>query len=356
MYGAGANEELVGRSLAGRRDEFVIATKFANRADADGNRFDRQLARPTSARPSTTRLRRLNIELHRPLLHAPPRPGRADRGERRRDGRAGAGRQGAPPGPDRGERGELRAAHAVHPIAALQSEWSLFSAGSRTRSCRPRASSASPSCRTRRSAAGCSPARSPARSRWRRTTSAARPPALRRARTSSTTSRWCSRSRDLAEQAGLPPVQLALAWLLAQGDDVVPIPGTKRVKYLEENTARRGRRDPRRGHCAARRARRGRRRPLPGRDDAGGRTLARGPSAAGSAGGGAPASASHDSIRLAVAADVLDGAAEREQQAVLVAAVDELAPDLRRDPTISPCVSSRSSPSTPSVSVPESTR
>jgi aryl-alcohol dehydrogenase-like predicted oxidoreductase len=43
--------------------------------------------------------------------------------------------------------------------------------------------------------------------------------------------------RKLAEEIGATPVQLALAWLLAQGDDVVPIPGTKRVKYLEENSA-----------------------------------------------------------------------------------------------------------------------
>jgi aryl-alcohol dehydrogenase-like predicted oxidoreductase len=43
--------------------------------------------------------------------------------------------------------------------------------------------------------------------------------------------------RKLAEQIGVTPVQLALAWLLGRGDDVVPIPGTKRVKYLEENSA-----------------------------------------------------------------------------------------------------------------------
>ena len=61
----------------------------------------------------------------------------------------------------------------------------------------------------------------------RRTTSAAARPASR-ATTSARTSSWSTRSRELAAEKGVTPAQLALAWVLAQGDDIVPIPGTKR--------------------------------------------------------------------------------------------------------------------------------
>ena len=49
--------------------------------------------------------------------------------------------------------------------------------------------------------------------------------------------RWCDRVGEIAKEKGCTPSQLALAWDLAQGDDIVPIPGTKRRKYLEENIA-----------------------------------------------------------------------------------------------------------------------
>ena len=58
-----------------------------------------------------------------------------------------------------------------------------------------------------------------------------------RARTSSATSSSSARVEEIAAEKGVTPGQLALAWVLAQGDDVVPIPGTKRRAYLEENAA-----------------------------------------------------------------------------------------------------------------------
>ena len=99
---------------------------------------------------------------HRPLLPAPRRPDRPDRGDRRRDGRAGRGRQGPPPRPVRGVRRH-------HPRARTRRTRSprcrpstrCSPATSRTRSCRRSASSASAWCPTPRSAAACSPARSP---------------------------------------------------------------------------------------------------------------------------------------------------------------------------------------------------
>ena len=76
---------------------------------------------------------------------------------------------------------------------------------------------------------------------------------------------------EIAEEKGITPAQLALAWVLAQGEDVVPIPGTKRRKYLEENAGRGRRRADRRGPGADRggAARRGRRALRRGRDGVG---------------------------------------------------------------------------------------
>ena len=112
MYGSGHNEQLVGRAIADRRDEVQLATKFAIRRDDSGNHsIDNSPVDPPG-------LRRLPAPPwrgpHRPLLHAPPQPGRADRGERGRHGRARERRQGAPPRALRGQRRHpaCRAGHA----------------------------------------------------------------------------------------------------------------------------------------------------------------------------------------------------------------------------------------------------
>ena len=94
LYGPLTNEELVGQAIKGRRDEYVIATKFARRMDdaTPGRHVDDRAARRLG-RPRAQLDRGLapapGDRLRRPLLPAPRRPERPDRGDRRRDGRAG---------------------------------------------------------------------------------------------------------------------------------------------------------------------------------------------------------------------------------------------------------------------------
>ena len=99
IYGPHVSEEVVGKAIASRRDEVVLATKFGividRRRPAPGHE------RPTRVRPVVVRwlARPPRRRPHRPLLPAPRRPRRPDRGDGRSDGRAGRGRQGAPPRP-----------------------------------------------------------------------------------------------------------------------------------------------------------------------------------------------------------------------------------------------------------------
>ena len=131
----------------------------------------------------------------------------------------------------------IRKAHAAHPITAVQTEYSLWTRDLEARDpadpARARRSGSSP---TRRSAAASSPdASSRPRSSTRATSAAPGPgsPATTSRRTSSSP----GRSRSSPRRRASRPAQLALAWVLAQGDDVVPIPGTKRRSYLEQNAA-----------------------------------------------------------------------------------------------------------------------
>ena len=129
----------------------------------------------------------------------------------------------------------IRRAHAVHPITALQTEYSLWSrdpedeilpTGPRARHRLRRLQPARPRLPDR-------PVPLAGRPRPRRL-----PPAATRAsraRTSPGISTWSSASEEIAAAKGVTAAQLALAWVLGQGDDIVPIPGTKRVPYLEEN-------------------------------------------------------------------------------------------------------------------------
>ena len=127
MYGPFTNEQLVGKAIKDRRDDVQLATKFGNVRGPNGERLGidgspdyvraglRRLAAAARRRP------------HRPLLPAPRRQDRPDRGDRRRHGGARRGRQGhATSGCPRRARATIRRAHAVHPITALQSEYSLF--------------------------------------------------------------------------------------------------------------------------------------------------------------------------------------------------------------------------------------
>ena len=132
----------------------------------------------------------------------------------------------------------IRRAHAVHPIAAVQSEYSLWSrepedGGAR----RPAASSASASCPTARSAAACSPARSATLDElggddWRRTLPRFQAEAL-----DANAALVDTAGSDWPREKGVTPAQLALAWVLHQGDFIVPIPGARKIRHLEQNTA-----------------------------------------------------------------------------------------------------------------------
>ena len=129
----------------------------------------------------------------------------------------------------------IRRAHAVHPITALQTEYSLWT--------RDPEDEILPHVRelgigfVAYSPLGrgflTGQITQPGRFRGRATSASTRRDS--RARTSSATSTWCERVKEIAATKGCTPGQLALAWLLAQGDDIVPIPGTKRRGYLEEN-------------------------------------------------------------------------------------------------------------------------
>ena len=129
----------------------------------------------------------------------------------------------------------IRRAHAVHPISALQTEYSLFARdpeaeilptlrelGHRLRPLQPARA---------RLPHRCVPV---GRTIWTRTTSAAASPASR-ARTWTRNLAIVEAIEAVATAKGATPAQLALAWVLAQGEDVVPIPGTKRRRYLEDN-------------------------------------------------------------------------------------------------------------------------
>ena len=89
MYGPFTNEELVGRAIAGRRDEVVLATKFGNVRGEDGARLGIDGDADVRARGLRRVAAAPRRRPHRPLLPAPRRPRDADRGDRRRDGRAG---------------------------------------------------------------------------------------------------------------------------------------------------------------------------------------------------------------------------------------------------------------------------
>ena len=238
MYGPYTNEELVGRAIKGRRDEVVLATKFGivrdptQRDDPRHQRQARVRAPGLRGQPQAPRRRH-----DRSLLPAPRRSRDADRGHRRRDGASWC-RTGKVRYLGLSEAGAADAAPRLRGASRsprCRPSTRCGPATPRTRCSPPAASSASASSPTARSAAASSPARS------RRFEDLARrrlPPHLAalpgRELREEPRARRAHRARWRARK-GCTPSQLALAWVLAQGDDIVPIPGTKRRTYLEEN-------------------------------------------------------------------------------------------------------------------------
>ena len=131
----------------------------------------------------------------------------------------------------------IRRAHAVHPITALQSEYSLWTRDPEEEVLPVLASSASASCPTRPLGRGFLTGQIRSTGRHRRPATSARPTRASQAANFAHNLQRGRRGAADRGRGGATPAQVALAWLLAKGDDIVPIPGTKRVSRLEENVA-----------------------------------------------------------------------------------------------------------------------
>jgi aryl-alcohol dehydrogenase-like predicted oxidoreductase len=233
MYGNGHNEELVGRALVGRRDRIILATKFGNIRLPDGTQ-------DVNGRPEyviaacEASLRRLGVDhvelyyQHRVDANVPIEETVGAMAQLVKQGKARyLGLSEAAPA-------TIRRAHAVHPIATLQTEYSLWSRDAETQIL--------PTCRELgigyvayaplgrgflsgkiRDAEALSSADN------RRRMPRYQPDNLAR------NLKLLDILDELALVKGCTPAQIAIAWVLAQGIDIVPIPGTKRISYLEEN-------------------------------------------------------------------------------------------------------------------------
>ncbi|MGO8735881.1 MAG: aldo/keto reductase [Terriglobia bacterium] len=235
-YGTGHNEELVGKAIKGRRDDIVLATKFGNVRGADGS-FKGINGRPEYVRRACdASLKRLNVETidiyyqHRvdatvPIEETVGAMARLIEEGKVRD----LGLSEAAPA-------TIRRAHRTHPITALQTEYSLWS--------RDPEDEILPTCRELgitfvaysplgrgfltgrfRSVEDLAP------EDWRRNHPRFQGENFKR------NLDLVRRVEQIASEKGCKASQLALAWVLAQGEDVVPIPGTTRRAHLEENVA-----------------------------------------------------------------------------------------------------------------------
>ena len=234
MYGPFTNERLVGRAVAGRRDEVQLATKFGNERLPDGTRVGIN-GRPEYVRAACdASLERLGVDhidlyyQHRVDPDVPIEEAVGVMADLVREGKARfLGLSEA------GEK-SIRRAHAVHPISALQSEYSLWE-----RNLEPRIIPL-----LRELGIGLVPFAPLGRGFLTGSVKRAeeypegdfrRGDPRYQGENFDANVRAASAVRDLAAGKGVAPGQIALAWLLHKGSDIVPIPGTKRRTYLEEN-------------------------------------------------------------------------------------------------------------------------
>jgi aryl-alcohol dehydrogenase-like predicted oxidoreductase len=239
MYGWGHNEELLNRALAGRRHGVVVATKFGQvrSPDGGGNLVDGSAAYVRSAcEASLKRLGTDTIDLYYQHRVDPKVPIEETVGAMARLREEGKIRalglcETAP--------STLRRAHAVHPIAALQMEYSLLyrqPAEDALAACRELGVAFvaySPLGRSMLAGQVERPDDIPADDRRRQH------PRFQGANLDHN-ARLVQRLREIARGKGVTPAQLALAWLLARGQDIVPIPGTKQIDRLAENVGAAG--------------------------------------------------------------------------------------------------------------------
>jgi len=234
MYGPFKNEELVGRAIRDRRDRAVVATKFGNERSADGASLGVN-GRPEYVRKACdASLRRLGVShidlyyQHRVDPKVPIEDTVGAMAELVRQGKARfLGLSEAGPA-------TIRRAHAVHPISALQTEYSLWSRDPEdeilptVRSLGIGFVAYSPLGRGFLTGRFRKPDDLP-EGDWRRNS-----PRFQ-GENFGKNLRLVDRVRDMARERGVEASQLALAWVLARGKDVVAIPGTKRRAFLEEN-------------------------------------------------------------------------------------------------------------------------
>ena len=237
MYGPFTNEQLVGKAIAGRRDEVQLATKFGNERRPDGTMVGIN-GHPDYVRSACdASLQRLGVD-HVDLYYQH----RVDRSvpiEETVGAMAGLVEAGKVLhlGLSEASAATIRRAHAVHPITALQTEYSLFT--------RDLEDEILPTIRElgiglvpysplgRGLLTGAISTGVGADGTADRRRSAYFPRFQGEALDANLA--LVDKVREIAAVKGCTPGQLALAWVLAQGEDVVPIPGTKRVRYLEEN-------------------------------------------------------------------------------------------------------------------------
>ena len=236
MYGPFTNERLVGKAIVDRRDEVVLATKFGNERREDGSRVGINGRPEYVRRACDASLQRLGvdtIDLYYQHRVDPEVPIEDTVGAMKELVEAGKVRylglsEAAPE--------TIRRAHAVHPITALQTEYSLWS--------RDVEDQILPTVRE----LGIGFVAYSPLGRGFLTGQIQSPDDFEENDFRRTSPRFqgenfgknlelVERVREVAAEKGATPGQLALAWLLYQGEDIVPIPGTKRRQYLEENTA-----------------------------------------------------------------------------------------------------------------------
>jgi aryl-alcohol dehydrogenase-like predicted oxidoreductase len=236
MYGPFTNEQLVGKAIADRRDEVVLATKFGNERLADGS------SKGVNGRPDyvhaaiDTSLQRLGVD-HIDLYYQhrvdPKVPVEDTWGALADVVKAGKARH---VGISEATPATIRKAHAVQPVTALQTEYSLWSRDPEDEILA-----------TVRDLGIGFVAYSPlgrgfltgeittvedlADDDFRRNNPRFQGGNFAR------NMQTVDEVRQIAGEKGCTPAQLALAWVLAQGDDIVPIPGTKRASYLDQNLA-----------------------------------------------------------------------------------------------------------------------
>jgi aryl-alcohol dehydrogenase-like predicted oxidoreductase len=235
MYGPFKNELLVGRAIAGRRDEVVIATKFGIERREDGSR--RVNGRPEyvhqACDASLQRLGIDQIDLYYQHRVDPDTPIEETVGAMAELVAAGKVRF---LGLSEASPRTIRRAHAVHPISALQTEYSLWT--------RDPEEEILPTVRELGIGfVAYSPLGRGFLSGRYRSVDDLDEDDFRRANPRFQGENFqrnlelVARVEQIATEKGVTPGQLALAWVLHQGDDIVPIPGTKHVRYLEENAA-----------------------------------------------------------------------------------------------------------------------